>query len=61
MKFTPEISDSETIFLDPVVYQVTTFNEKCEKAIIDVETNLNGNLPVYTFSPLTTHGMLKWI
>ena len=61
MKFTAEISDTETIFLDPVVYQVTTFNEKCEKAIIDVKTNLNGNLPVYTFSPLTTHRMLKWI
>ena len=22
---------------------------------------LNGNLPVYTFSPLTTHQLLKWI
>ena len=61
MKFTAEISDTETIFLDPVVYQGTTFNEKWEKAIIDVKTNLNGNLPVYTFSPLTTHRMLKWI
>ena len=28
MKFTPEICDTETIFLDPVVYQGTTFNEK---------------------------------
>ena len=28
MKFTAEISDTETIFLDPVVYQGTTFNEK---------------------------------
>ena len=28
MKFTPEISDTETIFLDPVVNQGTTFNEK---------------------------------
>ena len=28
MKFTTEISDTETIFLDPVGYQGTTFNEK---------------------------------
>ena len=28
MKFTAEISDTETIFLDPVVHQGTTFNEK---------------------------------
>ena len=28
MKVTPEICDTETIFLDPVVYQGTTFNEK---------------------------------
>ena len=28
MKFTAEISDSETISLDPLVYQGTTFNEK---------------------------------
>ena len=48
MKFTAEISDTETIFLDPVVNQGTTFNEKWEKAIIDVKKNLNGNLPVYT-------------
>ena len=27
-KFTAEISDTETIFLDPVVYQGATFNEK---------------------------------
>ena len=39
MKFTAEISDTETIFLDPVVYQGTTFNEKWEKAIIDVKTH----------------------
>ena len=39
MKFTAEISDTETIFLDPVVYQGTTFNEKWEKAILDVKTN----------------------
>ena len=28
IKFTAEISDTETIFLVPVVYQGTTFNEK---------------------------------
>ena len=39
IKFTAEISDNETIFLDPVVYQRTTFNEKWEKAILDVKTN----------------------
>ena len=35
MKLTAEISDSETIFLDKVEYQGTTFHEKWEKAIID--------------------------
>ena len=39
MKFTPEICDTETIFLYPVVYQGTTFNEKWEKAIIDAKTH----------------------
>ena len=33
MKFTTEISDTEIIFLDPVGYQGTTFNEKLQKAI----------------------------
>ena len=33
MKFTAEISDTETIFLDPAAYQGTTFNEKWEKSI----------------------------
>ena len=37
MKFTAEISDTETIVLDTVVYQGTTFNEKWEKAIIDTK------------------------
>ena len=31
MKFTPEICDTETIFLDPVAYQGTTFNENEKK------------------------------
>ena len=35
MKFTAEVPDTEAIFLNPVVYQGTTFNEKWEKAIID--------------------------
>ena len=39
MKFTAEISDTKTIFLDQVVYQGTTFNEKWEIAIIDVKTH----------------------
>ena len=57
MKFTTEISDTETIFLDPVGCHGTTFSEKCRKSyIIDVK-----RLPVYTFSPLITHQLLKWI
>ena len=39
MKFTAEICDTKTIFLDTVVHQGTTFNEKWEKAIIDVKTH----------------------
>ena len=54
MKFTAEISDAETIFLTGCIQAGTTFKEKWEKAIIDVKTHLNGNLPVYRFSPLTT-------
>ena len=45
IKFTAEISDTETIFLDPVVYQGTTFNEKWEKAILDVKTNFKRKPP----------------
>ena len=37
MKFTAEISDTETIVSDTVVYQGTTFNEK---AILDVKTHI---------------------
>ena len=39
MKLTAEISDTKTIFFETVVYQGTTFNEKWEKAIIDVKTH----------------------
>ena len=35
----PKISDTEPTFLDLVVYQGTTFDEKWEKAIIDVKTH----------------------
>ena len=41
MKFTAEISDTETIFLDTVVTktQHSTKNEPREKAIIDAKTH----------------------
>ena len=39
MKFTAEISENETFFLETVVYQSTTFSEKWEKAILDVKTH----------------------
>ena len=39
MKFTAEISENETLFLETVVYQGTTFSEKWEKAILDVKTH----------------------
>ena len=34
MKFTAEISENETFFLETVVYQSTTFSEKWEKALL---------------------------
>ena len=37
MKFTAEISENETLFLETVVYQGTTFSEKWEKVILDVK------------------------
>ena len=39
MKFTAEISENETSFLETVVYQGTTFSEKWEKAILDVKAH----------------------
>ena len=39
MKFTAEISENETFFSETVVYQGTTFNERWEKAILDVKTH----------------------
>ena len=45
VKFTAEISDTETVFLDTIIYKGTRFNEK---SILDVKTHLkkNGSLPV---------------
>ena len=37
MKFTAEISENETFFLETVVYQGTTFSEKWEKVILNVK------------------------
>ena len=42
IKLTAEIYDTKTIFLDQVVYQGTTFNEKWEKAIIDEALRILG-------------------
>ena len=52
MKFTAKISDTDTIFLDTVVYQGTTFNEKWEKAIIDVKTHFKRKPSCIYISPL---------
>ena len=51
MKLTAEISDTETIFLDTVEYQGTTFHEKSEKAIIDAKTHFKwepSSIYIYT-------------
>ena len=41
MKFTAEISENETFFLETVVYQGTTFSENMRKSyILDVKTHL---------------------
>ena len=52
IKLTAEISDTETIFLDQVVYQGTTLNEKWEKAIIDVKTHFKRKPSCIYISPL---------
>ena len=55
IKFTAEISDTETAFLHTVVYKSTRFNEK---SILDVKTNLKKRKPSSThISPLVTHQM----
>ena len=52
MKLTAEISDTKTIFFETVVYQGTTFNEKWEKAIIDVKTHFKRKPSCIYISPL---------
>ena len=53
IKFTAEISDTETVFLHTVVYKSTRFNEK---SILDVKTHLKKRKPSSThISPLVTH------
>ena len=48
IEFTAETFDTETAFLDTVVYKGTRFKEK---SILDAKTHFkkNGNLLVYTF------------
>ena len=45
IEFTAKTSDTETVFLDTIIYKGTRFNEK---SILDVKTHLkkNGSLPV---------------
>ena len=54
IEFTAEIFDTETVFLDTVVYKRARFKEK---SILDVKTQSlkkkNGNLPVHTFHLLS--------
>ena len=56
MKFTAEIYDNETIFLDPVEYRGTAFNKEREKAIIDIKTHFKRkpyNIYIFTsYHPL---------
>ena len=52
IKFTAEISDTETVFLDTVVYKGTRFKEK---SILDVKTHFKKRKPSSThISPLVT-------
>ena len=52
IKFTAEISDTEIVFLDIIIYRGTRFHEK---SILDVKPHLkeNGNLPVHTLHLLS--------
>ena len=56
LKFTVEIYDNETIFLDPVEYRGTAFNTEWEKAIIDIKTHFKRkpyNIHIFTsYHPL---------
>ena len=57
IKFTAEISDTETVFLDTVVYKGTRFKEK---SILDVKTHFKKRKPSSThISPLVTRRALK--
>ena len=57
IKFTAEISDTETVFLDTVVYKGTRFKEK---SILDVKTHFKKRKPSSThISPLVTRLALK--
>ena len=57
IKFTSEISDTEIVFSDTVVYKGTRFKEK---SILDVKTHLKERKPSSThISPLVTHRVLK--
>ena len=57
IKFTAEISDTETVFLDTVVYKGKSFKEK---AILDVKTHFKKRKPSSThISPLVTRRVLK--
>ena len=61
MKLTAEISDTETIFLDTVEYQGTTFNEKQEKAIINAKTHFKRKpSSIYIFTSYHPP-IVKWI
>ena len=57
IKFTADISDTETVFLDTVVYKGSRFKEQ---SILDIKTHFK---PTETFrthiSPLATHQVLK--
>ena len=54
MKFTTEISENETLFLDTVVYQGTTFNEKWGEAILDVKMHFKRK-PPYSICIFTSY------
>ena len=57
IKFTAETFDTETAFLDTVVYKGTRFKEK---SILDVKTHFKKRKPSSThISPLVTRRVLK--
>ena len=57
IEFTAETFDTETAFLDTVVYKATRFKEKY---VLDAKTHLNKRKPSFThISPRVTPKMLK--